>query len=489
MATATASVWLLAAWGVGAGASVVINIVAARIFPKSFYGDFALVLATLVWVERVISSAFPVSYQKLASESVDNLPRIYHSVVRLCLPLCLALWAVFSLASPLIARLLDDPALTRFFLWAGPDIPVLGLYAVSIGVLNGAGRPGQMGVATAWYAVGRLVFITGAMVLLWGLGASDTTAVSGGLFAKALASGLGLAVAIRLLRQIPHSRPPGPYTLMGRHVARFGVPLGVTTVALYLLINVDFWLVKALLKNDEATAHFGAARAVAFLSIFVGIAMRNAVFPAMAFNLHRGHIREGLVAFRTGLRVVLLVSGCLVALLPATANELSAWLFRFEGAGPPMVFLVIATSLFAVLMVLVMAFAAADRPLEPFLLLSGLVPLAVAGHYLLIPRLHERGAALVTMGAMALGVMATSLWLWRRLGARPPIVSLLRIGGVAACVGLLSRFVPVRGVLLLPKFAVMGCAYAALLLAVREVKPAEVRGLLNALREKLRKAP
>jgi len=484
-----ASVWLLAAWGVGAGASVVINIVAARIFPKAFYGDFALVLATLVWVEYSISATFPLSYQKLASEKLDNLPRIYYSIRHLCLPLCLGLWAIFSLASPLMARLLGDTNLTRFFLWAGPDIPILGLYAVSIGVLNGAGRPGHMGASQACYAVGRVVFITGVMVVLKvGLGADDATSVSGGLFAKACASGFGLVVAIRFLRRIPHGTPSGPLTRMGRHVIRYGVPLGVTTVALYLLINVDFWLVKALLKDDDAAAYFGAARAVAFLAIFVGIAMRNAVFPAMAWNLHRGRVKEGLVALRTALRVVLLVAGMLVALLPATATDLSMFLFKYHDAGPPMVFLVIATSLFAVLMVYVMAFAAADRPREPLVLLAGLVPLAVTAHYLVIPRMGAPGAALVTMCTMGVGVAAASVLLWTRLRARPPVVSILRIGGVAVAVALVSRLAPATGWLLLVKYAVMGSAYAALLLIVREVRPAEVGKLVLALKRKLGKA-
>ena len=149
VATATSSVWLLGAWAVGAAASVVINIVAARIFPKQLYGDFALALAILVWVEYAVSATFPITYQKLASESVDNLPLIRHSVLRLCLPVCLGLWAVYALVSPLLARAFGDPLLLPFLISSGPDIPVLGMYAVSIAVLNGTGRTGQMGLSAA----------------------------------------------------------------------------------------------------------------------------------------------------------------------------------------------------------------------------------------------------------------------------------------------------------------------------------------------------
>lgn len=491
LSTATSSVWLLAAWGAGAGASIVINVVAARVFAASrgFYGDFALVLATLVWVEYAISSTFPISYQKVASESVDNLPRIAHSVVRLCLPLCLALWVAFSLASPLIAWLLGDSGLTVFFLWAGPDIPMLGLYSVAIGVLNGAGRTGQMSLAAAAYAVGRMVLITGAIVVFVLAGAGNATAVSAGLFAKALASGLGLVIAVRYLRRIPHAPDPGPYEGMRGHVVRFGLPLGVTTIALYLLINIDFWLVKRLLEDKTMTDFYAAARAVAFLAIFVGIAMRNAVFPAMASNLHRGNTRQGIAALNTALRVVLLVAGLLVALLPATAHELMLWVFKYDGAGPPTALLVVATALFAVLMVYVMAFAAADRPLEPFFLLMGLVPLAVVGHLVLIPQLKITGAAMVTLAAMGLGLVAAAAWLWRRLGARPPFRSLVRIGAVVAAVALASRLVPVHGAILLPKYAVMAAAYALLLLAVREVRLGEVARLSAAVRGKLGARP
>jgi len=481
--TATSSVWLLAAWGVGAGASVVINLVARWVLKEEgHYGNFAFALATLVWVEYAVSATFPISYQKLASESVHNLPRIFHSVVRLCLPACLALLALYSLAALALGPMFRDPALTRYFLWAGPDIPFLGMYAVAIAVLNGTGRTGQMGAAAAGYACGRVTFITGTMVVLWALGAGPGTSISGSLLAKAFASAFGLVVALRFLRRIPHERSQGPHAPLTRHVLRYGAPLGATTVAVYLLINVDYWLVKGLLEQKSQTDYYMAARAVAFPLVFVGIAMRNAVFPTMAMNLHQGNREQALISLRTALRFVLVIGGLLCALLPATAVELMSWLFRYPEAGPPMVLLVLSTALFAAFSVYVSAYAAADRPLEPFFLLLGLAPLAVLAHVLIIPKYEIRGAATVTLAAVAVGVIASAVWLWRRLGARPPLMSLVRVGVAAAFVAVLSRRVPAEGFWLLPKYAVMALAYGAVLLAVREVRMGEVTRLLTAVR-------
>ena len=485
LATATSSVWLLTAWGVAALASVVINLVARRVLTEEGgYGNFALVLATVVWVEYVVVATFPISYQKLASESVDNLPRILKSVVHLYLPVCLVLWVVYSLAAPLISRALRDPGLTPFFLSAGLDIPLVGLYAVAVGVLNGTGRTGQMGLASAGYQCGRMVFITGTMVVLWAVGFGPDLAICGGLLGKALASVLGLTIALRFLRPIFRRQAAGAQGLLADHVLRYGVPLGVTTVAVHLLINVDHWFVKALLGPPRID-YYMAARAVAFPLVFVGLAMRSAVFPTMAINLHRGNRREALISLRTALRVVLLVGGLFCALLPPTARELMSWLFWYPEAGLAMVLLVLSMVPFAAFMVYVSAFAAADRPLEPLPILLGLVPLAVVGHATVIPRLGIGGASTVTLSVLVLGVAVSALWLWRRLGARPPVMNLIRIGVTAAFVAVVSRRVPAEGVWLLPKYAAMGLIYAALLLAVREVRLSEVVQLLRAVRGKL----
>jgi hypothetical protein len=59
----------------------------------------------------------------------------------------------------------------------------------------------------------------------------------------------------------------------------------------------------------------------------------------------------------------------------------------------------------------------------------------------------------------------------------------------AAFVGVLSRRVPAEGAWLLPKYAVMAVLYAAVLLAVGEVRLSEAGQLLRAVRRKLARSP
>jgi hypothetical protein len=110
------------------------------------------------------------------------------------------------------------------------------------------------------------------------------------------------------------------------------------------------------------------------------------------------------------------------------------------------------------LMVSLMIMTAAVLPARTVMLTAPLVPLNLGGHFLLIPRLGEQGAAFVTVVVSLLGASAAissvySLWeVW------PPLGTFLRSVVVGLVVGAASMLWPTPGLFVFAKLIVLGMA-------------------------------
>jgi hypothetical protein len=87
---------------------------------------------------------------------------------------------------------------------------------------------------------------------------------------------------------------------------------------------------------------------------------------------------------------------------------------------------------------------------------SPLVPLALAGHLLLIPPLGEHGAALVTLGASLVGASAAVASVYQLWRVAPPVGTLARSFLVALVVGAIASYWPTSGMLVFAKLIALG---------------------------------
>lgn len=138
----------------------------------------------------------------------------------------------------------------------------------------------------------------------------------------------------------------------------------------------------------------------------------------------------------------------------------------------------IASVLSAVATVLLIA---KDRHRATFAIAAGVLGTAVAGHFLLIPRLGALGAATVTAGAALTGAVTTTAMARGLWNLRLPVASGLRalalavLGYCLAAVHLGSTW------LIVPQIAAICLAVAAGLFASGELTATERRRLLGLL--------
>jgi O-antigen/teichoic acid export membrane protein len=146
------------------------------------------------------------------------------------------------------------------------------------------------------------------------------------------------------------------------------------------------------------------------------------------------------------------------AIIAGAAPEIVQVVFgsTFMPAGPLLALLIVGAVANVMLMVSLTIMTAVGLPARTVMFTAPLVPLALGGHLLLIPRLGAQGAALVTVGVSLLGAAAAVASVYALWKVGPPVGTLLRSLVIGIVVGAVSMWWPTPGFFVFAKLIVLG---------------------------------
>jgi O-antigen/teichoic acid export membrane protein len=444
--TLDGTIWVFAAEALILPTGLVTAAFLTRRLGPEGYGLFALAAVCVAWIEWSVASLFSRATIKFVGEADDWQP-VATTVMRLHLAAsgsaALLLWL---LAAP-IGRLLQEPALAGYLRLYAIEIPLFCLASAQRSVLIGIGRfrPRALTSAARWTA--RMALI----LLLVGLGGSVSGAILGSIGASLIECLIGHAYL--------RSRWLLPAPFPACRLCSYAAPLFLSALALRLYEKLDLFVLTALGGAAELAGIYGAAQNLAILPGLVALAFAPLLLSALSRALQRGDqiVAGGMV--RDSIRGVIWMLP-FAAMTAGAAPEIVGLIFgpRFMPAAPLLALLSFGTVALAMLSVTAAVLTAAGRPNLTLGLAGPMLPMALAGHLLLIPSFGAIGAALVTASVAALVGMVSVVTVDRLWNLPPPTRTLQRCATLATVAYLLASCCPSPGLWLLPKLAAMAAA-------------------------------
>lgn len=407
------------------------------------YGLFTLAVTIVTWIEWNIASAFSRTTIKFVGEAQDWRP-VGATVLRLYVGVSSGATFLLWELAPTIATLFNETALSTYLRLLAFHILLFTLAQAHQNILIGLGGFRQRAYASAVRWLSRLLLI----VVLVELG----FAVSGAIFGLLGSSCLTLFI-YRL-----YVCPPltSPVLFPVRQLWSYAAPLFLSTVSLSIFTNLDLLALKLLGGTAAQAGIFGAARNLSFIPGLFALSFAPLLLATLSRVLHEGEQKQARAIGREALRVA-------VGLLPfasmsaGAASEIVLWIFgaSFSSAAdllPALLFGALALVMIAVATTIL---TAAGKPRRIIALTGPLVPLAIIGHVLLIPRLGSLGAALVSMSVAWIGALMAVLAVYQVWAILPPAGTLWRSTLVSVGAYMLAALWPAPGFLLLVKLPVI----------------------------------
>lgn len=410
----------------------------------SGYGLLALGLTLILWVESAITAFFAKATIKFIGETSDWKP-LGAVVVRLSLKVGIAAMVlVWLLAAPL-SVLLNEPELAGYLCVGAVDIPILCLGQAYRNILIGTGNYQAGAIARA----GRWLIRMCLVLALVQAGFSITGVlfgVVGSSLAELLLSRWYLGAGM-FVKQAPVPLP----------IQRYGALLFLSSICLIFFNGMDLFMLKILGGTAAQAGIYSAAQSLSLLPGLFSWTFSSLLLATLSRQLADRQRERARELARDAMRITFgLVP--VAAIIAGAAPEIVAVVFgsAFMPAGPLLALLIVGAVANVMLMVSLTIMTAVGLPARTVLFTAPLVPLALCGHLLLIPRLGPQGAAFVTVGVSLLGASAALASVYVLWKVWPPVGTFLRSLVVAAVVGAVSLLWPTSGLFVFAKLIVLG---------------------------------
>jgi len=380
----------------------------------ALYGQYAVAITIVIWVELSAVLAFRSTTVKFVAEAAD-WRAVASKLTRIQLQVGLGAAALLVVVAPVLAVWLRSPELATYLRLFALDIPLFALAHVHRSTLIGQGAFGRGAFLTAVRWLSRMML----MFLLVGLGLS----VTGAILANIGASVAQLVVARVFVRPALLRRSAFPV----RHLARYALPLFFYTTGMRLFRRLDLLVVKAS-SEVPAAGFYSAAQNLTIVPVdLLAGSFSSLLLATLAQARRQGQSEVARSITRQAMRLVL----CLLpfaGLMAGEASEIVALIYghSYLPAGPLVALLIFAALALIMIRVNAMILTAADRPDWTFALTGPLVPLALGAYLILVPRFGPTGAATATTALAWLGASATMLATYRQCGVHPAPATILR---------------------------------------------------------------
>ena len=241
-----------------------------------------------------------------------------------------------------------------------------------------------------------------------------------------------------------------------RRLFGYAIPLLFFALSMRLFDKLDLLMLKALGGTAEQAGIYAAAQNMALPVSLLALAFSPLLLSTLSQSLRRG---EGGFARRMGRDAMRLVFLLLpfAGMAAGAASEIVDLIFGpvFSPASPLLAVLVFGGVSLVMISVAAAILTAAGKPRWTMALAVPLVPLAITGHLLMIPRLGAIGAALVTAVMAGLGALMAILAVYRAWRVFPPPGTLLRSAVICALAFVVAASWPTPGLWLVLKVAVI----------------------------------
>jgi stage V sporulation protein B len=463
------------AWFMVSGYAIYFSL--PRLISTEQFGLYQVVIGVVSVVNAVLIIGTSQTVSKYVSQEPDKAESIKAGALRAQVIVGGLVSTCFFLLSPVMASYLNDSRLTGYFRLASAIPLFYSFYAVFTGYFNGKKQFLKQASIDMTYSTLKATFI---VLLAWfGYG------VWGSVGGFALAAGSILVIA-----SIAARGGGGGERVAVRGLFAFQFYLLASTLIINLLQKTDLILVKALSSSDRTAAalnagYYGAAVNVANITFQIIVSITFVIFPLVSEATFNKEVSRTRVYVANTLRAVMIIMIPVATIFSANAASILGLVYPadYRCASSALSILAFGALLFGLLYVMTTVITASGRPLVTLALGAGSLLANATLDFFWIPRYGISGAAAGVVASMLVGVVGSVIYLSLTYGQLFSVWSLIRLGGSAGIIYVLSlSFAPESKLLTLVKLAALLVLFPLLLLIAGEIKKSDLAALRGIIR-------
>jgi stage V sporulation protein B len=488
-------------------AGFVIHSFVGRILGPADYGRFGLVVTLTTMIIMLIGNGIPTAMSKYISEIYDTNPHLVGVIKRQTIILQSILIGIvtvlFYFSAPLLAKVLGDPTLIPLFQISTLIIPLFAAASFYFSYYTGLHRFGIQSFLKVSRSMFRIIFIIG-FAYFFGVKGS----ISG--YIAAPASIFLLALFIDKFKVTPELNRSHPERSEGsdkmpkeipdqvrddksvRHnkesfdwhkLTNYAWQIILFFLAYELLISIDLYLVKGILKNDYLTGIYNASLTIGRIPYYIFYALTVILLPVISKSTSENNRKKTTEIINQSLRLMLILLVPMVILMSVFARPLIRLFYshRYIDAAYPMSILVWGVGFLTIFYVFCFVMSGAGKVRKPMILSVLGLALNTILNYILIKKYGITGSAIATSITSAIITFFMLYYIWTDFGVKIKFSSFVKVSFAGIIMYLVSMLFS-RGELIFMLWSViLFVLYLVILFLLGEIKKTDiavVRGIL-----------
>ncbi len=435
-----------------------------RVLGPGPYGVYGVVLSVQTIIGLFLTLGVPSAVSRFVAQDEEHAVSILHQALRIQSLMAVGLAATALLVAPILARLLNDVALKSYLSFIAVVVLLQAYYPIYVQFLSGLHRFTKQAALTSVYAVAKVL---GAVSLLYVFGVYG--AFAGFAIGGIVAAGIGW-----YWTQAKGEAPEKKLPLRG--FLSFAGMYALVLVGLQILMSIDLFMVKAILKDNVQAGYYNAAVTISRIPYFLLQGLAFILLPSVSALTKPGASRQAAANFiKDVLRylIALIVPG--VALAATTSQGLIRLFFsaQYIPGASVLTVLVVGLGALAFYLLLMNIVAGAGRAKFGLYLTGGLVIMSVVLGLILIPRFSLLGAAWQTTITSLTGLIILTGYTFSTFGIPLPVKSTVNVMVATAAAVVPTYLWEAHSLMLLAQYAALLILYVAVLFVLGEISAAD----------------
>ncbi|MDO8241140.1 MAG: flippase [Candidatus Moranbacteria bacterium] len=467
----------------------IIHSVLGRVLGPADYGRYGLIVTLTTMVIVLIGNGIPTAMAKYISEIFESDPqmvlKIKKQAIKLQMLIVGSITVIFYLSAGLISKALGDPSLAPLFRFSTLIIPAFAAASFYFSYYTGLHKFNTQATLKTIRSVMRIGFVVG-LAFIFGLKGS----ISGYVIAPF--SVFAIAFLIDKFKISPELKKQSALIASTKidfdwkKLVNYGWQVVIFFLAYELLISIDLYMVKAILRDDVLTGIYNASLTVGRIPYYIFYAMTVFLLPMMSKSTAQNNHGETTRILAQALRIILILLVPMIILLSIFALPTLQLLYgqKYIAGAVPMSVLVFGVGFLTLFYVLSFAMNGAGKTkLVMWIASIGLAINSIL-NYFFIHKYGILGSAIATSVASFVIMVIMLYYLKRDFGVAYKMRSVLRVALAGFHIYIFSLILPLSPKLFILETILLLGVYFGFLWILREIKKEDLAILQNIIRRK-----
>jgi len=466
-----------------AGIGYVIHVALGRALGPEGYGVFNTINSLVSVIAILTAAGIPLAVSKYTAE-LEGSDRVLKKGLTLQSILAAIVFIFLMLNAEFVAGLIGDLSLVPLIRIAALGIPIMALYSVFDGFLNGNSSFGRQTADSIIVNIGKLFAI---VLVIIGFG------VAGALGGYVLGAMLGLIATVifcwMLLKERGANKSRG--NIEYARMLNFAIPIMLVSLLSTLLYNIDILSIKILLKSDELTGIYSAASMISRVPMLVFGAIATVLFPTLSYSMSKNEVDRTRKYISNTIRYLLILLLPMALIVGLTSGGLASLIYsaKYQAAGEPLSILFFGFIGIVFMQLFSTVINAEGKPMVTVAILLICAVSSILLNLILDPMLGIVGAATATTISTYVGIIIAGAYINKKHKIDIKLNSISKMIGGLALIALLwtvlNNFLTFKGVYLLIEYAILFGAYLLFLFIVKGYETEDLEVLYKLLPSKV----